>query len=87
MGLVICQMIVYHFNGTISFESTFNEGSTFWFTFELAKDDRQNPVNISKELLRSDEVKSSSSIEASSDQDNDEDDKEFLMNAQRKVTF
>ena len=88
LGLVISQMIVFHFNGTIDFESTFNEGSTFWFTFELAKDDRLNLLKYTtQELLQPDEEEASSSLEASSDQEDGEDDKEFLMNAQRKVSI
>jgi len=35
LGLVICQMIVKKFNGTIDFVSEFNKGSTFYYTFEL----------------------------------------------------
>ena len=37
LGLVICQMIVKKFNGEIDFVSKYNEGSTFYYSFELEK--------------------------------------------------
>ena len=35
LGLVICQMIVKKFNGSINFVSEQDKGSTFYFNFEL----------------------------------------------------
>jgi len=35
LGLVICQMIVKKFNGSINFVSEHLKGSIFYFTFEL----------------------------------------------------
>lgn len=35
LGLVICKMIVEKFNDCIGFESTYNEGSKFYYDFEL----------------------------------------------------
>ena len=37
LGLVICKMLVHKFNGHIDFISKFQEGTTFYFTFELFK--------------------------------------------------
>ena len=34
-GLLICKLIVNHFQGIIDFDSVWEEGSTFFFTFEL----------------------------------------------------
>ena len=35
LGLVISKMIVQKFNGSIDFESKFNEGTQFYFDFEI----------------------------------------------------
>ena len=35
LGLVISQLIIEKFNGKIDFESTFGQGSCFYFTFEV----------------------------------------------------
>lgn len=35
LGLVICKMIVQKFNGRIGFTSTYNQGSTFFYDFEI----------------------------------------------------
>ena len=39
LGLVISQLIVEHFGGSIGFESEYQKGSTFYFTFEIAEID------------------------------------------------
>ena len=44
LGLVICQMIVNKFNGTIKFKSKFKKGTVFSFSFEI-----EDFVNVIKD--------------------------------------
>ena len=41
LGLVISKLIVEHFGGTIGFESEYQRGTTFYFTFEAAEIDAE----------------------------------------------
>ena len=45
LGLVISQLIIKKFDGIIDFESTYGEGSNFYFTFEVKPFERHEINN------------------------------------------
>jgi hypothetical protein len=51
---VISQLIVNKFNGEIDFESTYGLGSSFYFTFEVSKFDKEDYYE--KELQLYDDI-------------------------------
>ena len=58
LGLVISESIINQFSGKISFESVYEEGSTFTFTFELQnpilEEDESIDFQVSKKLFMQD---------------------------------
>ena len=50
LGLVISQLIVTNFNGTISFISVVNEGTEFTFTFQLDQQRKNQLIHPSKQF-------------------------------------
>lgn len=48
LGLVISKMIVNHFQGEIDFDSKYKRGSTFWFTFETQKYEKDQINSMSQ---------------------------------------
>ena len=49
LGLVISKLIVEKFNGEINFISTYGEGSSFFFTFEIEKYENEDFENYFNE--------------------------------------
>lgn len=52
LGLAICQELTKHMNGEIGVESKLNEGSKFWFTFEIEKDLSAKEKDITDLILK-----------------------------------
>ena len=52
LGLVISKLIVSKFNGIIDFKSTFGQGSSFYFSFEIENinDELENSLSNSKSI-------------------------------------
>ena len=42
LGLFVSKQIVTKFNGALDFISKFEKGSTFYFSFDLERDDEQD---------------------------------------------